>query len=130
MLWYLEHGEHEDTIREQMRVNKMPAPKWIEEKPELLPGLEFYWKAFWELSTCRQVTTAEGPIPWDAMYFWAEKHDINDEEFDRFVTVLKNVDNDYLKYRQKKTGLGKPIKPKSEAPKRQPMREKKAIRSG
>lgn len=105
MLWYLEHGEHEATVREQMRINKMPPPKWIEEKPGLKIGLEFYWKAFWELATCRQISNgAEGPIPWLSMKEYANHFEIRDDDFDRFVLVLKAVDTAYLTARGKKIG--------------------------
>ena len=105
MLWTIEHGEHEDTVREQMRINKMPAPKWIAEKPELKLGLAFYWKAFWELATCRQVAHgAVGPIPWMAMQAYAHQFEIHDDEFDRFVLILKHMDTEYLKSRGKKLG--------------------------
>ena len=105
MLWQVEHGEHEATVREQMRINKMPAPKWIEEKPELKIGLEFYWRAFWELATCRQIAHgAEGPIPWTSMNEYATRFEIRGDEFDRFAMVIKAVDSKYLMSRGKKIG--------------------------
>lgn len=101
MLWHLEHGEHEETIREQCRVNKMPLPDFIQSKPNLRLGLEFYWKAFWELSTCRAVGMGEGPIPWDALHSYGLRYLITGDEFDRFVTMIKALDVEYLTYRHK-----------------------------
>ena len=129
MLWQVEHGEHEATVREQMRINKMPAPKWIEEKPELKFGLEFYWKAFWDLATCRQIAHgAEGPIPWTAMKEYANQFDIRGIEFDRFSAVLKILDSKYLMSRGKKIGTinaaGAGTKP---GPERPTIRERKPL---
>lgn len=122
MLWHMEHGEHEDLIREQMRINRMKAPDWIENKPDLLIGLEFYWKAFWELSTCRQFGYGEGPIPWLAMMQYARQYEIIGEEFDRFVLVLKFMDTEYLKFRHKKTQSKiNPGKPKQKIKEKTPL---------
>ena len=92
MLWNLEHGAHEDTVRELARVNQMPLPDWLEHKPEITFGLQFYWKAFWELSTCRAIGMGEGPIPWTAMHEYAQRYDVLGDDFDRFVLVVKAVD--------------------------------------
>lgn len=101
MLWQMEHGEHEKTIVEQCRINKMPLPDFLKDKPEIKFGLEFYWKAFWELSTCRAIGMGEGPIPWGAMNDYAERHGIYGDEFDRFVLIIKGMDAAYLEHRHK-----------------------------
>lgn len=129
MLWQLEHGEHEAVIREQMHINKMPAPKWIAEKPELIFGLEFYYLAFWELNGTRQVTQGgEGPIPWTSYNDYCQRHNVRGLEFDRFVFVMRYMDNEYLTYKYKKAekisaGAGKkakktsrPFNPKEKKP--------------
>jgi len=104
MLWQLEHGEHEAVIREQMRINKMPAPKWIAEKPELAFGLEFYFLAFWELNGTRMVTQGgEGPIPWTSYNEYGRRHAVCGLEFDRFVFVMRYMDNEYLTYKRKRS---------------------------
>ncbi len=130
MLWVIEHGEHEEVVREQMRINQMPAPRWIVEKPELKLGLEFYWKAFWELATCRHVAQgAEGPIPWLAMQAYANQFEIRGEEFDRFILILKHMDTEYLKTRGKKLGKINPSqggKPQQKPPR---PKERKPIGS-
>lgn len=104
MLWQLEHGEHEAVVREQMRINKMPAPKWIAEKPELNIGLEFYYMAFWDLNGTRQVAQGgEGPIPWTSYNYYGHRHNVWGLEFDRFVYIMRYMDNEYLTYKHKKS---------------------------
>ncbi len=79
----------------------MPVPEALEDKPELEQGLAFYWYAFWQLSTDRQLGMSEGPIPWSAIDRWSQRHDIDGDEFDRLVIMLKHMDVVYLKHRSK-----------------------------
>lgn len=61
-------GPHEKTIIEQALMRGLPVPDMIRNAPELLPGLDLYFVAFLELSTCRPATMAGvGPIPWTAI---------------------------------------------------------------
>lgn len=102
-------GKSESKIIEQARKMGMPLPDSISNKPQLNVGLEVYWKAFVELSADRGIGMAEGPIPWSSMNSWAIRHDIWGYDFDRFVAVLRGLDEAYLDKRaktQKKT-LGK-----------------------
>ena len=77
----------------------MPLPDKIKNKPLLRVGLDFYWRAFWELSTDRHIGMAEGPIPWTAMNHWALRNGVVGEEFDRFVLLIKAMDVAYLETR-------------------------------
>ncbi len=79
----------------------MPIPEPLDSMPELEPGLVFYWYAFWELSTDRQIGMSEGPIPWSSMHRWCQYHEILGDEFDRFVIMIKHMDAAYLKHRSK-----------------------------
>ena len=40
-----------------------PPPSWYEEEPDCPPGLDYYMKAFWQLSTERSIGFSVGPIP-------------------------------------------------------------------
>ena len=102
-------GKSEKVIIEQARKMGMPLPDSIANKPQLSAGLELYWKAFCELSSDREIGMAEGPIPWSSMDRWAIRHGIYGDDFDRFVGVIRGLDEVYLKKQhttQKKT-LGK-----------------------
>jgi hypothetical protein len=95
----MEQGAHEAKIVEQAQKLKMPLPPTMQNKPELLAGLEFYWRAFWELSTDRDIGMAEGPIPWTAMNQYAARYDVQGDEFDRFVLLIKAMDSVYIERR-------------------------------
>ncbi len=103
-------GKTEAKIIEQARKMGMPLPDMIANKPELGAGLELYWKAFVELSSDRQISMAEGPIPWISINMWACRHGIFGDDFDRFVAVIRGLDEAYLKKqskKKKKTPMGK-----------------------
>jgi hypothetical protein len=95
----MKHGQHEARIAEQARRMGMPLPDAIANKPELVLGLEMYWRAFWELSTDRAIGMAEGPIPWSSMNRYAIRYGLHDEDYDRFVLIIKGMDREYIGYR-------------------------------
>lgn len=102
-------GGSDDRIIEQARKMGMPIPDRIKNRPQLATGLEFYWRAFTELSADRDIGMAEGHIPWTAINQWALRHDIQGYEFERLVSVLKIVDTAYMEKRhsQHKKAIGK-----------------------
>lgn len=67
--------------------------------PELAPGLEFYFHAFVELTTERQVGMSEGPIPVSAMRRYAEDLGLSPDEAHRFRTLISGMDVAYLRHR-------------------------------
>lgn len=95
-------GKDEEKIRKSAESQNLPLPDWIKNKPELEIGLEFYYMSFMDLSTCRSIGMGEGPIPWIALKQYAEVYDIYGIEFERFVTILNNMDTAYLEERNKK----------------------------
>lgn len=105
----MEQGKTEAVIIELARKTGMPLPDRIANKPQLIGGLELYWKAFCELSSDRDIGMAEGPIPWSSMNMWAVRHGIYGDGFDRFVAVLRSLDEAYLdkQSKTKKKTLGK-----------------------
>lgn len=50
------------------------------DRPELLPGLDFFFQAFTELQSERQIGMAAGPIPWYSIIKWAEFHGMTDPD--------------------------------------------------
>lgn len=87
---------------EQARKQNLPLPDKIKNAPILLPGLQFYYQAFLDLSTCRPLGMPEGPIPWSAINIYAERQDLTDDDYERFFTLLRAMDAAYLDYRDKK----------------------------
>ena len=77
-------------------------PARIANAPQLLPGLDFFYIAFLELSTCRDVGMGLGPIPWTAMNAYAERYGLEDDDFAEFTWLLKRLDATYLQQQDEK----------------------------
>jgi hypothetical protein len=60
---------------------------------------EFFFKAFWQLTTCRNVGMGEGPIPWSAIVQWAEINSLDEDTFQEVQEVIPALDRIYMKYR-------------------------------
>lgn len=78
----------------------MPIPESIQNAPVLLPGLEFYYAAFWNLTTDRPIGMAEGPIPWSSMQRYCAQHGVTGFDFDRFIVLMRMMDNAYGEHRE------------------------------
>lgn len=83
-------------------------PTWYMEKPCLLPGDEFYLKAFWDLNTGRSVGFAVGPIPWKDIVEYAAWAKLDDDVAGVFVYVMREMDAEYLKHVLEKQEKGTP----------------------
>lgn len=71
--------------------------KALADRPELEPQLEWLWDAFWDLSSDRQVGFSAGPIMWASLDAYARRHRINGAIFNRFVSLLRKMDREFLK---------------------------------
>jgi hypothetical protein len=81
----------------------MPLPDRIQNAPELVLGLELYYGAFMDLTSCRGTGYGtEGPIPWDKVVQWAEKYGLDEEQEDDLVYHIPQMDEVYLKFKAKK----------------------------
>ena len=76
----------------------MPLPEAILNKPILTPGLELYYRAFWDLMADRQSgMNGVGMIQYSAISLWLTDHCMMDlDERDRFKIVLNYLDMAYL----------------------------------
>lgn len=97
-------GKDAETIEKQAEKMGIPPPDWVINKPELNLGLDFYYIAFHDLTSCRAIGMAEGPIPWTAMKTYADTYDIHGLELERFIYILTHMDIAYMKERNKKQG--------------------------
>lgn len=68
------------------------------ERPPLLPGLGLYYGAFADLTTCR----SDGPIPYTAIVVWLDENEIEGEDRDRTVAILRRMDAAYIGHVEKK----------------------------
>ena len=82
---------------------RQPIPDVIANAPQLLPGLEGYFEAFTELSTCRQSGMSMGPIPWSAVNEYAKRYNYSGEGFDYLVRMVRALDDTFLAYDRAET---------------------------
>lgn len=72
--------------------------KALENRPILLPGLDFYMTAYNELSYDMPVGMSVGSIPWSSIIKWCQLHDIHDINdigtCIRYIRALEKVDNE------------------------------------
>lgn len=73
-------------------------PKALESRVSVRADLLLYWRAFFDLSTCRSSGLERGAIPWMAMDAWAKRVGLNGDAFERFVSAIRVMDGAYLKY--------------------------------
>lgn len=83
--------------------------KALIDKPELHERLQPYWDAFWSLDADRQVSMGGASrIPWTAMDRYAQRHEIENDDFLRLEYLLRRMDTAYLNYiKRKKPSSGK-----------------------
>lgn len=72
--------------------------KALENRPVLLPGLDFYFQAYAELSHDRPVGFGVGSIPWSSIINWCKLHEIHDiNEIDaciKHIRALEKADHE------------------------------------
>lgn len=59
----------------------------------MLPGLELYLNAFWDLNSCRQIGMDVGPIPWTAIQKYAIMLFDSPVEIEEFHIIIRAMDN-------------------------------------
>lgn len=116
-MYCLEQGPTERTIIEQCARQHLPLPERIANAPELLPGLEFYYGAFLDCSTCRSYGGgSEGPIPWLAVDDYIGRKGIIGEQAEDVFYHVQQLDNAYRDFKNKKA--------EAKAPKKSPKKRR------
>lgn len=64
--------------------------------------MEFYYDAFFDLTSERSVGFGEGPIPITAIFRYAQHYEMNHDEEADLVFFVRALDSAYLKYRAAK----------------------------
>lgn len=83
---------------------RLPLPQRIQNAPELTLGLDFYYTAFLDLTTCRtQGYGTEGPISWLTINQYLNERGIEEEEQreDLFYHIQR-LDAAYLDFKAKR----------------------------
>lgn len=81
----------------------MPLPDKIANAPYLFQGLELFYMAFVDLTTCRgQGYGSEGPIGWLQIHEYCIVNDIQGEQREDTLYHVQHLDAAYLLFKGKK----------------------------
>jgi hypothetical protein len=71
---------------------------------EVQPRLVFFWTAFADLSSDRQLGFGVRPIPWSAVDRFADRYGVPDDmdEYERFKTLIRLMDQEFMRWRAEK----------------------------
>lgn len=83
-------------------MNGYNIPEAIQNAPVLSPGMHFYYTAYVDLMSCRG-GWGDGDIPWTAVQDYANRKGMSNADFQRLWDLVKRVDLEYLKFREKKS---------------------------
>lgn len=88
-------------IQQCMREDR-PLPQRIQNAPQLAFGMQLYFDAFLELSSCRQIGQALGPIPWTAINDYAIYLGLDEDQQEDMHHFVRELDNEYVRHESKK----------------------------
>lgn len=77
---------------------KGKPPSWAIDAPELFLGLEFAFGAFFDLTGDRQFGMGMGPIPRSAIAAYAAEHELEDDEKEDLIHLIREMDMEYMAY--------------------------------
>lgn len=99
-------GPIEQNIAKQaMRANE-PLPDRIANAPELAFGLNFYLDAFFDLDAERTHALAPTPIPRSSIVAYAKEYELDEDEKEDLIYLIRRMDNEHLKKIGKKKANG------------------------
>ena len=85
-------------------------PASVENAEAIGDGLELYWTAYAELTTCRpQSYGGCPPIPWTAVATYAQFHRFDYDQFNDLVYFVRQLDDTYAKWYDKHEARQKPV---------------------
>jgi len=95
--------EQEEQIIKQCEARNIALPQKIQNKPELMLGLELYYGAFFDLNTCRQIGMAMSPISWLHIREYASTFGFDEDQEDRLYFFVRQMDKAFLEHHDKKS---------------------------
>lgn len=107
----MELGPVEKKIVDQCVRYKKPLPARIANAPFLRMGLDLYYLAFLDLTSCRTQGYAEGPISWLSIAHYAQLNGYNDDQIEDLFVHIGEMDTVYLKFRADKISASTKVSP-------------------
>ena len=79
-------------------------PDKIAKAPELYAGLEFYYRAFLELTASRPIHFGgAGLLPWSEIKDYFAHHGFLGSDLDDAIYLIKKMDSAFIKYQYEKS---------------------------
>lgn len=101
----------------------MPLPDSIVSAPQLHPGLNLFYTAFLDLTSCRTPGPVVNPITWLDIHYYCQANDIVEEQREDVFYHVTRLDKAYLDWSNKKPPPPAPPAPQKPAP--QPRQRKR-----
>lgn len=98
----MEQGPTEEVILKQCVRQHRPAPDKIVNAPRVREGLDIFWRAFFDLTTCRTLGWVEGPIPWTAIDRYAAANDYEGSQREDLFHHVRRMDEAFLNWQKSK----------------------------
>jgi hypothetical protein len=95
LIWQHRWGSKVEGELDKVERGIEPAA-WLFTQPEIWTQNRFYWEAFNELSSERQIGMGMGPIPRSAIKRYAAEFAIEGEDYDVFHSIIRQMDNKYI----------------------------------
>lgn len=90
-------GPIEQKIARQAMRERQPLPDRIANAPALLLGSQFYLDAYFDLDSERSHAMAPVAIPRSCIVEYAREYELDEEEKDDLIHLIRCMDNDRLK---------------------------------
>lgn len=85
-------------IIERCDRQKLPLPADFLKSTDLLTGLALYWDSFWTLESCRPSGWGLMPLPWTTVKDYGIYLDLDGDDLDDFIQLVRDMDNAYLEF--------------------------------
>jgi hypothetical protein len=92
----------DEVIAKQAQRAGRDVPERLKNAPELPLDLQFYFEAFCELNSCRQMGFAAGPIPITAIFAYSEHYGLSAIEEQDLIYYVQVLDRKFLDFAEKK----------------------------
>lgn len=75
----------------------LELPARIKNAPSMPFGLQLYYTAFFELSSCRQASMGVGPISWLAVQDYGLALGLDEDQIEDLHFFVRKLDNEYIR---------------------------------
>jgi hypothetical protein len=82
----------------------LPLPDFIANAPKLEIGLQFFLQAFFDLDTERSHSMGVTMIPWSSIKDYAVTYELNDEDTEDLIYLIRQMDLEHTKRLSRKNG--------------------------